>query len=95
MHHQYRQNTGLRKPVFWNILHTGIPSRKYNKSPPFFEFLVNLYGVQNSFNLNLDGGNESPSLVLEIIYVISSPPEAFLGKAALKICGKYTGEHPC
>ena len=95
MHHQYRQNTGLRKQVFWNILHTGIPSRKYNKSPPFFEFLVNLYGVQNSFNLNWDGGNESPSLVLEIIYVISSPPEAFLGKAVLKICGKYTGEHPC
>ena len=95
MRHQCRQNTGLRKPVFWNILHTGIPSRKYNKSPPFFEFLVNLYGVQNSFNLNWDGGNESPSLVFEMIYVISSPPEAFLGKAVLKICGNYTGEHPC
>ena len=25
----------------------------------------------------------------------SSPPEAFLGKGALKICSKFTGEHPC
>ena len=28
----------------------GISSRKYNKSPPPFEFLSNLYGVQNPFN---------------------------------------------
>ena len=25
----------------------------------------------------------------------SSSPEAFLGKAVLKICNKFTGEHPC
>ena len=25
----------------------------------------------------------------------SSPPELFLGKGALKICSKFTGEHPC
>ena len=25
----------------------------------------------------------------------SSPPEVFLGKAVLKICSKFTGEHPC
>ena len=30
----------------------GMSSRKYNKSPPPFEFLSNLYGVQNPFNLN-------------------------------------------
>ena len=25
----------------------------------------------------------------------SSRPEEFLGKVALKICSKFTGEHPC
>ena len=25
----------------------------------------------------------------------SSPPEGFLGKGVLKICSKFTGEHPC
>ena len=25
----------------------------------------------------------------------SSRPEAFLGKIVLKICSKFTGEHPC
>ena len=25
----------------------------------------------------------------------SSHPEVFLGKGALKICSKFTGEHPC
>ena len=25
----------------------------------------------------------------------SSPPELFLGKGVLKICSKFTGEHPC
>ena len=25
----------------------------------------------------------------------SNPPEVFSGKAALKICSKFTGEHPC
>ena len=25
----------------------------------------------------------------------SSPPDVFLGKGALKICNKFTGEHPC
>ena len=27
--------------------------------------------------------------------VRSSPPEVFLGKGALKIYSKFTGEHPC
>ena len=27
--------------------------------------------------------------------VISSRPEVFLGKGALKICSKSSGEHPC
>ena len=25
----------------------------------------------------------------------SNPPEVFLGKGVLKICSKFTGEHPC
>ena len=41
-------------------------SRKYNKSPPPFEFLSNLYDVQNPFNLNWAEENESSSLVSEI-----------------------------
>ena len=30
-----------------------------------------------------------------IRYFRSSRPEVFLGKSALKICSKFTGEHPC
>ena len=44
----------------------GISSRKYNKSPPPYAFLSNLYRVQNPFNLNWDEENESSSLVSEI-----------------------------
>ena len=29
------------------------------------------------------------------INVTSSRPNVFLGKGALKICSKFTGEHPC
>ena len=28
-------------------------------------------------------------------YLRSIPPEVFLGKGALKMCSKFTGEHPC
>ena len=36
-------------------------------------------------------------LVLSVIlrYVRSTRPEVFLGKGVLKICSKFTGEHPC
>ena len=30
-----------------------------------------------------------------VSYFRSSPPEVFLGKDVLKICGKFTGEYPC
>ena len=43
-----------------------ISSRKCNKSPPPFEFLSNLYGVHNPFNLNWAEENESFNLVSEI-----------------------------
>ena len=49
------------EPLFNNI--DGMSSRKYNKSPLPFEFLFNLYGVQNPFNLNWAEENESSSLV--------------------------------
>ena len=52
------------EPLFRNV--HGISSRKYNKSPPTSEFLSNLYGVQNPFNLNWAEENESSSLVSEI-----------------------------
>ena len=37
------------------------------------------------------------SYFTEIILILtrSSHPEVFLGKGVLKICTKYTGEHPC
>ena len=38
--------------------------KKYNKSPPTFEFLSNL--VQNPFNLGRAEGNETSSLAFEI-----------------------------
>ena len=52
------------EPLFRNL--DGISSQKYNKSLPPFEFLSNLYGLQNPFNLNWDEENESSSLVSEI-----------------------------
>ena len=36
------------------------------KVHPPFEFLTNLYGVQNPFNRDWSEGNEAPSLVSEI-----------------------------
>ena len=44
----------------------GIYSRKYSKSPAPFEFVYNLYGAQNPFNLDWAEENESSSLVFEI-----------------------------
>ena len=34
-------------------------------------------------------------LKLKLIKDRSSPPEVFLQKGILKICSKFTGEHPC
>ena len=58
------------EPLFRNL--DGIPSRKYNNSPPPFELLSNLYGVQNAFNLNCSEENESSILVFEISNVYIS-----------------------
>ena len=52
------------EPLFRNL--DGMSSLKSNKSPPPFEFLSNLCGVQNPFNLNWAEENESSSLVSEI-----------------------------
>ena len=52
------------EPLFRNL--GGISSKKYNKTTPSFEFLSNLNGVQNPFNLNLAEENESSSLVYEM-----------------------------
>ena len=48
------------EPLFRNL--DEIYSRKYNKNPPSFEFLSNLYGVQNPFNLNWAEENEYISI---------------------------------
>ena len=53
------------EPLFRNL--DGISSRKHYKNPPPFEFLSNLYGVQNPMNLNWAEENESSSLVSEVI----------------------------
>ena len=34
-------------------------------------------------------------LKLSIAFCRSSPPEVFTGKGVLKICSKFTREHPC
>ena len=52
------------EPLFGNL--DWISSWKYYKSLPLFEFLANLYGMQNPFNLNWAEENESSSLVSEI-----------------------------
>ena len=36
-----------------------------------------------------------PFVTTEYPIVRSSHLEAFLGKGVLKICSKFTGEHPC
>ena len=52
------------EPLVRNV--NGISSQKYIRSPPPFEFLSNLYGVQNPSNLNWAEENESSNLVSEI-----------------------------
>ena len=49
-----------------------------------FSFLIMAYS---------EGLKNSPYLILSILFR-SSPPEMFLGKGVLKICSKFTGEHP-
>ena len=39
--------------------------------------------------------NRSSLLKWSLIMFRSSHPEVFLGKGVLKICSKFTGEHPC
>ena len=34
------------------------------------------------------------SVVGSLVTAVSSPPEVFLGKSVLKICSKFTEEHP-
>ena len=36
-----------------------------------------------------------PSIVAGVVSIRSCPPEVFLGKDVLKICSKFTEEHPC
>ena len=36
-----------------------------------------------------------PQVKRGMCIIRSSPPEMFLGKGVLKICSKFTGEHPC
>ena len=52
------------QPLFKNL--DGISSQNYNKSPPPFELVSNLHGVQNLFNRNRAEGSESSSVVSEI-----------------------------
>ena len=40
-------------------------------------------------------GSEESKLVKELVNYKSSPPEVFLRKGVLKICSKFTREHPC
>ena len=37
----------------------------------------------------------SGAIVMHVYCFRSSPPEVFLQKGVLKICSKFTGEHPC
>ena len=39
--------------------------------------------------------NKFSNILLLRIPVRSSPPELIFGKSVLKICSKFTGEHPC
>ena len=52
------------QPLFKNL--DGISSQNYKKSPPPFELVSNLHGVQNLFNRNRAEGSESTSVVSEI-----------------------------
>ena len=51
------------------------------------------YLFSNFLLVHKNGYSYSGKLIL--IPLKSSLPEVFLGKDALKICGKFTGEHPC
>ena len=62
------------------------------------------YMTKDSFSFVKDHEKFDPNLVIarfnvKSIFVIialrSSHPEVFLRKVVLKICSKFTGEHPC
>ena len=58
----------------------------YNLTKHERKALKKLQEYQNLVIRKADIGN---------ILIRSSPPEVFWGKNALKICSKFTGEHPC
>ena len=60
---------------------------KYLNRPAFFSWR-NVLSTYDLFLLPDIKG-------LKYLSCRSSPPEMFLGKGVLKICGKFTGEHPC
>ena len=39
--------------------------------------------------------NKIISTMLTLAIIRNNPPEVFLRKYVLKICSKFTGEHPC
>ena len=39
--------------------------------------------------------SEKCAWLVGLLIIRSSSPEVFLGKGVLKICNKFTGEHPC
>ena len=50
----------------------------------------------NNNNKKNNRNRKHPSQVISgNAYPTSNPPEVFLEKCVLKICSKYTGEHPC
>ena len=74
----------LNFTFFWNI-------RKilnYLELSPIIFTIKNLVKVSKLFLL-------SPCCCMEETKNKSSHPEVFLGKVVLKLCSKFTGEHPC
>ena len=79
----------LRKPIFAVVRYVMFMS--YDNSRKKNNFLLNYRRCTNWINIIRP---YSQFKVLENI-VRSSPSEVFLGKSVLRICSKFTGEHPC
>ena len=78
------------EPLFTNF--DEIPSRKYNKSPPPFEFPPDLCRLQNPFNLNLD--SEITITIWQLVNPIFIVSTSLIGETVSKTVLTHFSKDP-
>ena len=88
-----QRKKGLRiKPYNWCVWRL-VENEMFVGNAVAVMFRVVFRTLPNSKNVLFS--KNSLSLFLQKSLSKSSHPEVFLGKGVLKICSKFTGEHPC